>query len=84
MHLFIGYGFCSGLQLQRPDQPSGEATPEGPATQTVESVLVAAVLASGAVIPSNAAALHKMDWSRSSRTDRGVHSLSTVSFLSLE
>ena len=43
-----------------------------------------ALVASGAMRPSNAGAPHKVAWSRSSRTDAGVHSVATVAGLRLE
>lgn len=43
-----------------------------------------ALVAAGAMRPSNAGAPHKVAWSRSSRTDAGVHSLATVAGMRLE
>lgn len=56
-----------GLQIQR-DQPGG----------TVEDVLQKAIYASGAILSSNYGDLHKIGWTRSSRTDKGVHALANV------
>ena len=56
-----------GLQIQR-DQPGG----------TVEDVLQQAIYDAGAILPSNYGDLHKIGWTRSSRTDKGVHSLANV------
>lgn len=56
-----------GLQIQR-DQPGG----------TVEDVLQQAIHAAGCILPSNYGNLQKIGWSRSSRTDKGVHALANV------
>lgn len=58
----------AGLQFQRKDGATG-----------VEDVLEAAVAACGGILPSNVGQTHRTKWTRSSRTDKGVHSLSTVS-----
>ena len=47
---------------------------------TLEAELLKAVQAAGGILPSNAGHIHRLSLSRSSRTDKGVHSLSTVSF----
>ena len=59
---------CAGLQLQRVE---GEAS-------TVEGVLETALFRAGSILQSNLGALGKIGWTRSSRTDKGVHSLATV------
>ena len=58
---------CAGLQFSSLEH-----------VKTIESVLLAALRASGCVTESNAVSLSKINWSRSSRTDKGVHSLATV------
>ena len=58
---------AQGLQVQR-DQPGG----------TVEDVLQQAMYDVGAILPSNYGNLHKIGWTRSSRTDKGVHALANV------
>ena len=45
---------------------------------TVEAALEAALTKVGAIAPHNAGDISKVGWSRSSRTDKGVHSLGTV------
>ncbi len=62
---------CAGLQLQRGVED----------ITTVEAALEEATFKAGGILESNRGALHKIDWSRSSRTDKGVHSCSTVSSL---
>ena len=59
---------CAGLQLQQ-----GVA-----GVTTVEAALEEAIARSGGMLESNRGALQKVDWSRSSRTDKGVHSCATV------
>lgn len=62
--------YChAGLQLQRGVE---EIT-------TIEAALENAIAKAGGILESNMGALHKIDWSRSSRTDKGVHSCATVS-----
>ena len=64
-----GSALCSaGLQLQRVE---GKAS-------TVEGVLETALFRAGSILQSNLGALGKIGWTRSSRTDKGVHSLATV------
>ena len=41
---------------------------------TIEGELGRALVRAGRVLESNVGAHHKMGWSRSSRTDKGVHS----------
>ncbi|KAL0039788.1 hypothetical protein WJX77_008016 [Trebouxia sp. C0004] len=69
---YVGSAF-RGLQIQR-DQPGG----------TVEDVLQAALDAAGCILPSNFGNLQKIGWSRSSRTDKGVHALANVVAMKLE
>lgn len=59
----------AGLQLQRGVED----------ITTIEAALEDAIGKAGGILESNRGALHKIDWSRSSRTDKGVHSCSTVS-----
>ncbi|BDA49208.1 probable tRNA pseudouridine synthase 1 at N-terminal half [Coccomyxa sp. Obi] len=70
---YCGSGF-QGLQLQRGVE---EIT-------TVEAALENAIAKAGGILESNMGALHKIDWSRSSRTDKGVHSCATVIGLKME
>lgn len=60
---------CSVTGLQK--QPEGEA-------RTVESELERALYDIGCIRDSNYGHLDKVGWSRSSRTDAGVHSSGTV------
>lgn len=48
---------------------------------TVEAVLERALLKGGFISSDNFGSFHKMKWSRASRTDKGVHSLGTVTAL---
>jgi len=61
----------AGLQIQRIQTGDSEVT-------TIEAELEQALAKAGRVLESNLGAHHKMGWSRSSRTDKGVHSLATV------
>lgn len=49
-----------------------------PGEEGVEDVLEEAIAAAGGILPSNVGQAHRTKWTRSSRTDKGVHSLSTV------
>ena len=62
--------YAAGLQVQRGNDLDGD---------TIEHALETAIHAAGGIADSNFGDLHKVGWSRSSRTDKGVHSLSTVS-----
>lgn len=44
----------------------------------MEDVLQAALDAAGCILPSNFGNLQKIGWSRSSRTDKGVHAQANV------
>lgn len=66
----MALSWYAGLQVQRLDS---EVT-------TIEAALERALAQAGRVLESNVGAQHKMGWSRSSRTDKGVHSLATVCF----
>ena len=46
---------------------------------TVEGNLLRAAYEAGMILPSNLAAASRLRWSRSSRTDKGVHAVSAVS-----
>ena len=46
---------------------------------TLEAELLKAVHSAGGILPSNLGSTQRLALSRSSRTDKGVHSLSTVS-----
>ncbi|XP_068641185.1 putative tRNA pseudouridine synthase [Aristolochia californica] len=63
-----------GLQIQR-DLSS---------TSTIEAELETAIFKAGGIRDSNYGNLHKIGWARSSRTDKGVHSLATVISLKME
>lgn len=59
---------CVGLQANR----------ELPGLPTIEGVLEKAILDAGMIKQDNFGDFRKTKWSRSSRTDKGVHSLCTV------
>lgn len=63
-----------GLQLQRHD----------PALSTIEGELEKAIFEAGGIRDSNFGNLQKIGWARSSRTDKGVHSLATMISLKME
>ncbi|KAM7527595.1 hypothetical protein LguiB_031005 [Lonicera macranthoides] len=63
-----------GLQKQL-DQPS---------IATIEGALETALYNAGGIRDSNFGNLHKVGWGRSSRTDKGVHSLATMISLKME
>ncbi|KAL3850547.1 hypothetical protein ACJIZ3_012429 [Penstemon smallii] len=63
-----------GLQIQR-DQPE---------LSTIEGELEKAIFRAGGIRDSNYGDLNKIGWARSSRTDKGVHSLATMISLKLE
>ncbi|KAI3507948.1 hypothetical protein L1887_22945 [Cichorium endivia] len=62
-----------GLQMQKDDSIS-----------TVEKELETAIYKAGGIRDSNFGDLQKIAWARSSRTDKGVHSLSTMISLKME
>eukprot|EP00803_Ostreobium_quekettii_P001731 evm.model.scf_924.4 EVM.evm.TU.scf_924.4 scf_924:29233-33614(+) len=67
LHLgYVGTGY-NGLQWS--DQPN---------VKTLEAELERALHDMGAISDSNFGDIYKVKWSRSSRTDKGVHSLGTV------
>uniref|UniRef100_A0A7N0UN13 Pseudouridine synthase I TruA alpha/beta domain-containing protein n=1 Tax=Kalanchoe fedtschenkoi TaxID=63787 RepID=A0A7N0UN13_KALFE len=63
-----------GLQLQRNDH----------SVATIEEELENAIYKAGGILDSNFGSLHKIGWTRSSRTDKGVHSLATTISLNME
>ncbi|GMI96915.1 hypothetical protein like AT2G30320 [Hibiscus trionum] len=63
-----------GLQLQRDEHQ----------LSTVENELETAIFKAGGIRDSNYGDLHKIAWARSSRTDKGVHSLATMISLKME
>ncbi|CAF1699617.1 hypothetical protein HID58_051683 [Brassica napus] len=63
-----------GLQIQRDD----------PSLKTIEGELEVAIYKAGGILESNYGDLHKIGWARSSRTDKGVHSLATTISLKME
>ncbi|CAN6289513.1 unnamed protein product [Urochloa humidicola] len=63
-----------GLQKQR----------ELSVDSTIESVLESAIFKAGGILESNYGKLQKIGWERSSRTDKGVHSLATMISLKME
>lgn len=70
---YVGTGF-KGLQVQRTTAPDA----------TIESSLEQALFAAGMILESNMGSLTKLRWTRSSRTDKQVHSLATVISTKLE
>jgi tRNA pseudouridine38-40 synthase len=81
--LLVGYDGAAfrGLQMQpHLTLPGAEAA----AADSVEDALLAAIAASGGALPANARSLGRLGWSRSSRTDKRVHSLATVVGVKLE
>ncbi|KAL2488563.1 putative tRNA pseudouridine synthase [Forsythia ovata] len=63
-----------GLQIQRDEHE----------LSTIEGELEKAIFKAGGIRESNFGDLHKIGWARSSRTDKGVHSLSTMISLKME
>eukprot|EP00249_Psilotum_nudum_P016582 c25894_g1_i1 orf=161-1684(+) len=74
--MWVGYVGTSykGLQIQR-SLATGK---------TIEEELEKAIFKSGGILETNFGSLEKIGWMRSSRTDKGVHSLSTVVTMKLE
>lgn len=73
LHLgYVGTKY-KGLQFQRTSCQEG-----------IEDVLETAIAKSGGILPSNVGHGGRTKWSRSSRTDKGVHSISTVVALNME
>ncbi|KAK9669731.1 hypothetical protein RND81_13G150700 [Saponaria officinalis] len=69
---YVGSNY-RGLQKQREDN-----------IRTIEEALENALYKAGGIRDSNYGQLHKIAWARSSRTDKGVHSLATTISLKLE
>lgn len=63
-----------GLQIQRDEHE----------LSTIEGELETAIYKAGGIRESNFGDLHKIGWARSSRTDKGVHSLATMISLKME
>ncbi|KAL5758865.1 hypothetical protein ACOSP7_021476 [Xanthoceras sorbifolium] len=63
-----------GLQMQRDEH----------SLSTIEGELEAAIYKAGGIRDSNYGNLQKIAWARSSRTDKGVHSLATMISLKME
>ncbi|KAF5446608.1 hypothetical protein F2P56_032222 [Juglans regia] len=63
-----------GLQMQRDEH----------SLSTIEEELETAIFKAGGIRDSNFGNLHKIAWARSSRTDKGVHSLATTISLKME
>ncbi|XP_059659853.1 putative tRNA pseudouridine synthase [Cornus florida] len=63
-----------GLQMQRDEH----------SLSTIEGELETAIFKAGGIRDSNFGNLHKIGWARSSRTDKGVHSLATMISLKME
>ncbi|KAG8371545.1 hypothetical protein BUALT_Bualt13G0099000 [Buddleja alternifolia] len=70
---YVGSNY-RGLQIQRDEH----------ALSTIEGELEKAIFKAGGIRDSNYGDLHKIGWGRSSRTDKGVHSLATMISLKLE
>nr|ABK27072.1 unknown [Picea sitchensis] len=70
---YVGTNY-RGLQIQR----------DSASTITIEDELEKAILKAGGMLESNYGNLHKLGWRRSSRTDKGVHSLATVIAMKME
>lgn len=64
---YVGTNYC-GLQIQMGPNPQ----------RAIENVLHDAIYEAGMMLPTNRSDPHRLKWSRSSRTDRGVHSLGSV------
>ncbi|XP_028753348.1 putative tRNA pseudouridine synthase [Neltuma alba] len=63
-----------GLQMQRDEHR----------LSTIEKELETAIFKAGGILDSNYGDLYKVAWGRSSRTDKGVHSLATMISLKME
>ncbi|KAF5198937.1 tRNA pseudouridine synthase [Thalictrum thalictroides] len=70
---YVGTNY-RGLQIQRDEH----------SFTTVEAELENAIFRAGGIRDSNYGDLHKIGWARSSRTDKGVHSLGTTISLKME
>ncbi|KAK3151566.1 hypothetical protein QOZ80_3AG0247540 [Eleusine coracana subsp. coracana] len=74
--LRVGYVGTEYRGLQKQRELSVEST--------IESVLESAIFKAGGILESNYGKLQKVGWERSSRTDKGVHSLATMISLKME
>ncbi|KAI3430436.1 hypothetical protein D9Q98_005031 [Chlorella vulgaris] len=74
--MFLGYEGTAyrGLQMQS----------NGRADDSVEDTLEEAIFRAGGILESNRGKLSKVAWSRSSRTDKSVHSVATVVGMKME
>ncbi|KAH6814491.1 Pseudouridine synthase family protein [Perilla frutescens var. frutescens] len=70
---YVGSGY-RGLQIQRHDEE----------ISTIEGELEKAIFEAGGIRNSNFGDLNKISWARSSRTDKGVHSLATMIAFKME
>ncbi|KAF8011669.1 hypothetical protein BT93_J2066 [Corymbia citriodora subsp. variegata] len=70
---YVGTNY-RGLQMQRDEH----------SLSTVEEELENAIYKAGGILESNFGNLNKIAWARSSRTDKGVHSLATTISLKME
>ncbi|XP_020273165.1 putative tRNA pseudouridine synthase [Asparagus officinalis] len=70
---YVGTDY-KGLQKQPHEDP----------LSTIEGELEHAIYKAGGIHDSNYGNLHKIGWARSSRTDKGVHSLATMISLKME
>uniref|UniRef100_A0A1D1XWR7 Putative tRNA pseudouridine synthase n=1 Tax=Anthurium amnicola TaxID=1678845 RepID=A0A1D1XWR7_9ARAE len=70
---YVGTDY-KGLQKQR----------DADSFPTIEAELETAIFKAGGIRDSNYGQLHKVGWARSSRTDKGVHSLATMISLKME
>jgi len=76
--MWVGYvgTHYKGLQMQR--------GPNSGQVSAIEDELEQAIYKAGGIIESNFGNLSKISWARSSRTDKGVHSLCTVISMKME
>ncbi|KAK4752943.1 hypothetical protein SAY87_021741 [Trapa incisa] len=70
---YVGSNY-RGLQMQRDEH----------SLTTIEEELENAIYKAGGILESNFGNLNKIAWARSSRTDKGVHSLATTITLKME
>ncbi|KAK7300832.1 hypothetical protein RJT34_11683 [Clitoria ternatea] len=70
---YVGTNY-RGLQLQRDEH----------SLSTIEKELETAIYKAGGIRESNFGDMQKIGWARSSRTDKGVHSLATIISLKME
>lgn len=87
---YSGTGF-SGLQTQAggifhtaEETEAGDASGNVETPDTIEDALHRALCAAGAIRETNQESFQKISWSRSARTDRGVHAASQVIAAKLE